>query len=291
LDINIDLDMVKSKKALLTPRLKQAVNIIKMNSLSLFIYVNKQIETNPVLEFSRDNRCWYGDMDRAIVQRLSLKKYLLCQLKEARRDKVQKKITRYLLENTSRSQKLENLEHGSVSAVSKLTGIEEEKVGEIYRLVKTFESTTDDRSVKRYKAGYIVNDAAVENIMGVLAVQVNEEAIPSVRINDFYSSIIEENIEEDAREYIYNKLENAKWLIKCIDKRKDLLKTVACYVLNKQPLFFQKGRNHIQYLNTCIASEELGINECLLEYIISDKFLKCRWGIIELKEFFIKPCI
>lgn len=53
-DFDLDFDFTRSEKILLTPRLKQAVEILKMSSQELFEYVEEQIEENPVLTYTGD---------------------------------------------------------------------------------------------------------------------------------------------------------------------------------------------------------------------------------------------
>jgi DNA-directed RNA polymerase specialized sigma54-like protein len=55
LDSNLDLNLVQSQKILLTPKLKQALEILRMNSQELFEYIEEQLESNPVLDILENN--------------------------------------------------------------------------------------------------------------------------------------------------------------------------------------------------------------------------------------------
>ena len=50
MDFNFDFNLVRSQKLLLIPQLKQAIEILEMNSRELFRYIENQLETNPALE-------------------------------------------------------------------------------------------------------------------------------------------------------------------------------------------------------------------------------------------------
>jgi DNA-directed RNA polymerase specialized sigma54-like protein len=50
LDLNFDFNLVRSQKLLLIPQLKQAIEILEMNSRELFRYIESQLEINPALE-------------------------------------------------------------------------------------------------------------------------------------------------------------------------------------------------------------------------------------------------
>ncbi len=55
MDFNFDLNLVQSQKLVLTPQVKQALEILKMNCQELFEYVEEQLEINPALEVAEDD--------------------------------------------------------------------------------------------------------------------------------------------------------------------------------------------------------------------------------------------
>ncbi len=50
MEFNFDLNLVQSQKLVLTPQVKQALEVLRMNSQELFEYIEEQLETNPALE-------------------------------------------------------------------------------------------------------------------------------------------------------------------------------------------------------------------------------------------------
>ena len=50
MEFAVDLNLIRSQKLLLTPQLKQAIEILEMDSRELFQYVDDQLDTNPALE-------------------------------------------------------------------------------------------------------------------------------------------------------------------------------------------------------------------------------------------------
>lgn len=55
LDFNFDLNLVQSQKLILTPQVKQALEILRMNGQELIEYIEEQLEINPVLEVDDEN--------------------------------------------------------------------------------------------------------------------------------------------------------------------------------------------------------------------------------------------
>lgn len=55
MDFNFDLNLVQSQKLILTPQVKQALEILRMNGQELIEYVEEQLEINPALEVDDEN--------------------------------------------------------------------------------------------------------------------------------------------------------------------------------------------------------------------------------------------
>ena len=54
MEFTVDLGKFRSQKLLLTPQLKQAIEILEMDSRELYQYVVNQLDTNPALEEAAD---------------------------------------------------------------------------------------------------------------------------------------------------------------------------------------------------------------------------------------------
>lgn len=122
LDFNFDLNLVQTQKLLLTPQLKQALEILKMTSQELFEFVEEELEKNPVLDaLENDDNCggvsgkeaseesgWDEEgyiidrvdsaLDRATVE-LTLKEHLMFQLNMSDLDKELRLVGEYLIDN------------------------------------------------------------------------------------------------------------------------------------------------------------------------------------------------
>ncbi len=121
MEYNFDFSHVRSQKLLLIPQLKQAIEVLEMNSGELFQYIGNQLETNPALEEAPDEAASEGSFtdpyqarsndyehdpqanDRMIEEPerlLSLKQHLLLQFEALCPDKVSYSIGEYLIDNT-----------------------------------------------------------------------------------------------------------------------------------------------------------------------------------------------
>lgn len=143
MELNIDFDLVRSQKLLLIPQLKQALEILGMNSQELFAYVEEQMETNPVLEIVMEERPLNTDdldeadddsvVDTAIT--VSLKEYLQFQLDSLELDRVQKRIGEYLIDNTDENGYLKI----QISEVSAFFNVPSARVLEVMGIIHDFD--------------------------------------------------------------------------------------------------------------------------------------------------------
>ncbi len=114
MDFNLDFRIIRSHKLLFTPRMKQAIKVLEMNSQELFEYVRDQVEENPVLVFETEKSPYECDYCTSInsddvgmetqsldnyMKELSLKEYLTFQLHIADVDRMKKIIGEYMIDN------------------------------------------------------------------------------------------------------------------------------------------------------------------------------------------------
>lgn len=125
MDFYFDLSLIQSQKIILTPQLRQAIEILKMNSQELSEYILREMETNPALEMNSpfsetqeeteelendnyydagvrhddsENRVSRVFLDTSAVG-LSLKEHLLLQLHALSMSEIDIEIAEYLIDN------------------------------------------------------------------------------------------------------------------------------------------------------------------------------------------------
>lgn len=385
MDFNIDLGLVQSQKVVLTPQLKQALEILEMNSQDLFEYVEEELETNPVLEIDdgeeyqeADDKLFYSenkDRERKVLYdvgtsdlqdvneeellpftfdkstvRLSLKEHLLFQLHIRDLDDLKNAIGEYLIDNidengylsvepgeaaaffnipASKVKKvmellqsfdpvgicarnlkeclllqlkslnhtdddvckivenyLDDLAANKVGSVVKKTGLTLQRVAEIFNYIKTLEPKPGRTFYDNNEIKFMIPDIIIKKIRNKFEVLINEDSIPLLCINRYYRKIISEELNHESRKFIMNKIDNASWLIRCIELRKVTLRNIAQVIVNNQSEFFEKGKSHIKPLNMKQMAKEINMHESAIGKAINGKYLQCTWGIFEIRYFF-----
>jgi len=141
MEFTVDLDLVRSQKLLLTPQLKQAIEILEMDSRELFQYVDNQLDTNPALEEAADpiDFCQYTEAADTVTEQpekvLTLKQHLLVQLDALCLDKKSHAIGEYLIDNTDSNGYMK----ADTAEAAAVLGVSESKVLEVLEKLQSFE--------------------------------------------------------------------------------------------------------------------------------------------------------
>ncbi|MGE4266004.1 MAG: RNA polymerase factor sigma-54 [Deferribacterales bacterium] len=117
----------------------------------------------------------------------------------------------------------------------------------------------------------------------------NEEGIPSLRMNTYYLSLLKNKaLDGDTKEYIEEKVKNALWLIKSLNKRQKAIYRVVKVLTEVQTDFLEKGINYLKPLKLKDVADETGLHESTVSRVTSGKYAMTAQGLIELKSFFVK---
>jgi len=135
---------------------------------------------------------------------------------------------------------------------------------------------------------YVVPDLIVEKVEGEYMVYVNDSNFPRLRLNRAYQEIARDrkNFTGKTKNFIYNKLNSANWLIQAIEQRKQTMLKVMRYIVNKQRGFFEHGISQLKPLTLREVSEAIDMHESTISRVTSDKYCQTPRGVFQLKFFF-----
>ena len=94
--------------------------------------------------------------------------------------------------------------------------------------------------------------------------------------------------ENEAKEYIREKIRAGKFLIKCIHQRKDTIRKIAEEIVKRQRDFLDHGIAHLHPMNMAQVAEVVGVHETTVSRAIAGKYIATPRGSFEMKYFF-KP--
>jgi RNA polymerase sigma-54 factor len=179
---------------------------------------------------------------------------------------------------------LEKLNH---EKIGRSLGVPIREVGLKSKLIQSLDPYPGSQYSPK-KTKYIIPDIEVKFIDNNLIISMNDDWVPKIGINSYYINMIrKKNIEKKLREYIQDKMQSAKYLIRNISTRRDTILKVVKSIMEHQTEFLIKGPGHLRPLIHTDISGEVGLHESTVSRVTSNKFVQTPWGVFELKYFFV----
>lgn len=133
---------------------------------------------------------------------------------------------------------------------------------------------------------YVIPDVIVRKYQGTWRVELNEEAMPRLRINKHYASLIRRADSSQDNTYLKGQLQEARWFLKSLQSRHETLLKVASCIVERQRGFLEHGEEAMKALVLHDVAEAVGMHESTISRVTTKKYMWTPRGIFELKYFF-----
>jgi RNA polymerase sigma-54 factor len=119
-------------------------------------------------------------------------------------------------------------------------------------------------------------------------IQVNDEDIPTLRLNPQYRKMLDRNEEpnRDVRNYVKERYASAIQLMKNIEQRKQTILRVCQSVVRRQLDFLELGIDYLKPMMIKEIAEEIGVHPSTVSRAVSNKYAHTPQGVFELRYFF-----
>lgn len=181
---------------------------------------------------------------------------------------------------------LENIADNKYELVGKELNISPREAQRYGDLIKKLEPKPSRGFYTGEDVSYIVPDAEIKNIDGEFFIIMNENVLPRLMINKTYKQVLDNNENKETSEYVKDKINQAIFLIKSIEQRKNTLYKVLECVVDKQKEFFIKGKQYIRPLTLKEVAEIIGMHDSTVSRAIKDKYILTSYGTIKIKDLF-----
>lgn len=178
---------------------------------------------------------------------------------------------------------LELLAERNFVRIRRATGCSEDALRDAHALI----CSLDPRPGLQYGAddtGYIVPDVVVRKVRGRWSASLNSEAMPKLRVNQLYASILQQN--RGSGGALTGQLQEARWLIKNVQQRFDTILRVSQAIVDQQRQFFEYGDVAMRPLTLREIADELELHESTISRVTTQKYMATPRGVFELKYFF-----
>ena len=136
------------------------------------------------------------------------------------------------------------------------------------------------------KTDYITPDVYVHKIKEQWVVSLNQETLPELQINHYYSNMLSSISSKTDKDYFKNNIQQARWFIKSIDNRNNTILNVANAIIEKQSAFLRYGEEAMKPMILKDLAEELELHESTISRVTTQKYMHTPRGVYEFKYFF-----
>jgi len=185
---------------------------------------------------------------------------------------------------------LELLARRDMKRLTALTGSDEDLVRQAQALITACEPKPG-RPFGGAEAAVVVPDVIVRKTGRGLAVTLNPDVMPKLRINDIYANAIRGQRGNGAaaaagQPTMSSRLQEARWFVKNIQQRFDTILRVSKAIVERQKAFFTHGAIAMKPLVLREIADELGLHESTISRVTTAKYMATPQGTFELKYFF-----
>ncbi len=118
-------------------------------------------------------------------------------------------------------------------------------------------------------------------------VLVDRSAFPAVSVDEDMQALARRpDQEREARDWLRQRLDQARWIVEAVEQRGRTLLRVARAVFHHQRAFLEQGPGNLAPLRMHRLAEDLGIHVSTVSRTVSGKHVQTPWGVFPLRHFF-----
>lgn len=190
------------------------------------------------------------------------------------------------LENAKRlvAGHLDALARGEKDRILRDLNLTEAQFAEAAALIRSLEPRPG-AGIARPGTEYVVPDVYVLRRNGEWMVSLNPQAVPRLRLNDYYTRLIS-SMDADNAAYLKGQLQEARWFLKSIRTRNDTLLAVAKAIVSAQEDFLEHGAEAMKPMVLRDIAEAVDMHESTISRVTTRKYMYTPRGVFEFKYFF-----
>ena len=180
---------------------------------------------------------------------------------------------------------LEALGKDDMRLLKRRLGLDDEQLADVILLIRSLDprpgsayGDTDD--------SYVTPDLVVRHDNEGWHLELNPEALPRLRIQPDYASLIKRADKSDDNQFLKEHLQEARWLIKSLSSRNDTLLRVGREIITRQIGFLEHCEEAMKPLILADIAEAVEMHESTISRVTTQKYIHTPRGVFELKYFF-----
>ena len=162
----------------------------------------------------------------------------------------------------------------------------QEEVRQACDLIRSLNPRPGTGFAARENLTYINPDIIVVSFPDHFELLTNDYYFPTLNISGYYTRLLKESDDEQVKDYLTDKVRQAKWMVKAIEQRRSTLMACAQCILELQEPFFRKGPGHLSPMSLADVAGHIGVHESTVSRAVRDKYIQCSMGVYPLSYFF-----
>lgn len=217
-------------------------------------------------------------LEPAGVGARDLSECLVLQLQRRREDdQVALRIARDYLDPLSKNR---------YGLIAKALGVSQEQVHAACEVIRGLNPRPGSGFAARENLTYINPDLFVVNFPDHFELLTNDYFFPSLNVSGYYCRMLKDSEDSEVKEYLVNKVRQAKWVVRSIEQRRSTLLQCAQCILELQEDFFRRGPGHLRPMALSDVAQRVGVHESTVSRTVKDKYIQCTSGVYPLSYFF-----
>lgn len=208
----------------------------------------------------------------------NLKECLLLQIK---RLEINNPLAETIIKN-----ELETVGKNQLHIIAKRLKVSIDEVIAATNFIKSLNPKPGNSFYSNKALEYIRPDAVIIKGRDGFEIILNDSFLPTIKINSYYKSIVNNDSENSAKDYVCDKIRQAEWAMKCISKRNSTLTKTLEVIVEIQKDFFEYGIGNLKPMRLIDIAQKIDMHESTVSRAVRDKYLQCSWGIFALNYFF-----
>ncbi|WP_459704263.1 RNA polymerase factor sigma-54 [Stutzerimonas marianensis] len=183
------------------------------------------------------------------------------------------------------SDHLDILGNRDYSLLMRRMKLKEDELRQVVDLIQTLNPRPGSQ-IETSEPEYVVPDVIVRKHNDRWLVELNQEAMPRLRVNAQYAGFVKRADSSADNTFMRNQLQEARWFIKSLLSRNETLMKVATQIVEHQRGFLDHGDEAMKPLVLHDIAEAVGMHESTISRVTTQKYMHTPRGIYELKYFF-----
>ena len=180
---------------------------------------------------------------------------------------------------------LEDIANNHLPLVAKKMSISMLTLQEVIQEVKSLTPRLGLDEINPHE--YIKEEVSIIEEDGAFRAKMVNDNLPNLFISNRYKQLVNDiNTPKDVKDYIKEKVRSGVHLINSIIQRQTtILKTVDA-IASEQQEFFKFGTKYLKPMTMAHIAQLVGVHETTISRAVSGKYLRCKFGLIPLRQFF-----